>query len=73
MSVELDNVGHKFAASPWLFRRLSARCEDGALTAIIGLRPAHATGQQGQRNVVNGAARADTERILEDPRNAGTL
>lgn len=39
----------------------------------IGLRPAHATGQQGQRNVVNGAARADTERILEDPRDAGTL
>ena len=36
MSVELDNVGHKFAASPWLFRHLSARCEDGALTAIIG-------------------------------------
>jgi len=24
MSVELDNVGHKFAASPWLFRHLSA-------------------------------------------------
>ena len=36
MSVELDNVGHKFAATPWLFRHLSARCEDGALTAIIG-------------------------------------
>ena len=36
MSVELDNVGHKFPASPWLFRHLSARCEDGALTAIIG-------------------------------------
>jgi len=36
MSVELDNVGHKFAASPWLFRHLSARCEDGTLTAIIG-------------------------------------
>ena len=36
MSVELDNVGHKFAASPWLFRHLSTRCEDGALTAIIG-------------------------------------
>ena len=39
----------------------------------IGLRPAHAAGQQGQRNVVNGAARADAERVLEDPRNAGTL
>ena len=36
MSVELDNVGHKFAATPWLFRHLSARCKDGALTAIIG-------------------------------------
>ena len=36
MSVELDNVGHKFTATPWLFRHLSARCEDGALTAIIG-------------------------------------
>ena len=36
MSVELDNVGHKFAATPWLFRHLSARCENGALTAIIG-------------------------------------
>ena len=36
MPVELDNVGHKFAANPWLFRHLSARCEDGALTAIIG-------------------------------------
>ena len=39
----------------------------------IGLRPAHAAGQQGQRNVVNGAARADTERVLEDPRDTGTL
>lgn len=36
MSVELNDVGHKFAATPWLFRHLSARCEDGALTAIIG-------------------------------------
>ena len=36
MSVELTNVGHKFAATPWLFRHLSARCENGALTAIIG-------------------------------------
>ena len=36
MSVELDNVGHKFAATPWLFRHLSARCEDGTLTAIVG-------------------------------------
>ena len=36
MSVELDNVGHRFAATPWLFRHLSARCEDSALTAIIG-------------------------------------
>ena len=37
MSVELDNVGHKFAATPWLFRHLSARCEDGALTAFVAL------------------------------------
>ena len=36
MSVELTNVGHKFAATPWLFRHLSARCEDSTLTAIIG-------------------------------------
>ena len=39
----------------------------------IGLGPAHATGQQGQRDVVNGAACADTEWILEDPRDTGTL
>ena len=34
MSVELDNVGHKFAATPWLFRHLSARCEDGVSVVI---------------------------------------
>ena len=39
----------------------------------IGLRPAHAAGQQGQRHVVNRAARANAERVLEDPRNAGAL
>ena len=39
----------------------------------IGLRPAHAAGQQGQRHVVNRAARANAERVLEDPRNAGLL
>ena len=39
----------------------------------IGLRPAHATGQQGQRDVVNRAARANAKRVLEDPRNAGVL
>jgi len=38
-----------------------------------GPRRPRAAGQQGQRNVVNGAARADTERVLEDPRNTGTL
>ena len=39
----------------------------------ISLRPAHAAGQQGQRHVVNRAARANAERVLEDPRNAGLL
>ena len=39
----------------------------------IGLCPAHAAGQQGQHDVVNRAAGADAERVLEDPRNAGTL
>ena len=39
----------------------------------IGLRPTHAAGQQGQRHVVNRAARANAERVLEDPRNAGLL
>ena len=39
----------------------------------IGLRPAHTAGQQGQRHVVNRAARANAERVLKDPRNAGLL
>ncbi len=38
MSVELTNVGHKFAATPWLFLPPpERRCETVPLTAIIGL------------------------------------
>ena len=37
----------------------------------VGLCPAHATGQQGQRDVVNRAARSDAEWVLEDPTQYG--